>query len=204
MEMERLGYLVVITGPMFSGKTTLLIRELLTAKQVNPETRILVINHQLDQRNGGYLSPHQPAGQVDHHVVERHGITYQQARDLTSVDVEACDMVAIDEAQFFDDLVPTVHRWLQAGLTVYCAGLTLDYRNQNFGHLLELVPHADQLHTLRAVCVRCLQESRKLGFNVPHHTLSNAIYSRRLSTEDDQCLVGADKYQPVCRYHFYQ
>lgn len=199
--MERLGYLVVITGPMFSGKTTLLIRELLTAKQVNPNTRILVVNHQLDQRNGGQLSPHHP---IDLPTKGSGGISYQQVKQLSTLDTTDYDLVAVDEAQFFDDLVPSVHRWLTDGKTVYCAGLTLDYRNHNFGHLLELLPHADQLHTLRAVCVRCLQESRKLGFDVPHQTLSNAIYSKRLSDNNNQCLVGADTYQPVCRHHFYR
>ena len=196
-----MGYLVVISGPMFAGKTTLLIRELLTIRQINSSVQVLVINHTDDSRNGGHLSPH-----ITTNRLSSDDFDYIQSSELNSIDVDRYDVIAVDEAQFFDDLTQSVEKWLKADKTVYCAGLTLDYMNKPFGHLLELVPHADQLHMLKAKCVCCLEQAKKIGLNtaVFQHSLTNAIYSKRVINSNQQKVIGNDDvYQPVCRYHYY-
>lgn len=200
MSSTTLGYLVVITGPMFAGKTTLLIRELLTLRQINSSLRIMVINHEDDCRNGGHLSPHLATNRLSSDDFD-----YRRCKSLSGLDVSQYDVIGVDEAQFFDDLPQSVEQWLKVDKTVYCAGLTLDYQNRSFGHLLELIPHADQLHTLKAKCVRCLEHAKATGLNttVFQHTLTNAIYSKRVVDNEQQKVIGDNIYQPVCRYHYY-
>lgn len=197
---STLGYLVVITGPMFAGKTTTLIKELLTLKQTSPETRILVLNHVDDERNDGQLSPHLKLEQLSDNDFH-----YRRVSQLSTVNVDDYDVIAVDEAQFFDDLIESVKWWLRLDKTVFCAGLTLDYRNEPFGDLLQLIPHADKLFNLRAKCVRCLAQAKRAKLNTAavQHSFTNAIYSKRLVDVDGQKLIGDHVYQPVCRFHYY-
>lgn len=100
-------------------------------------------------------------------------------------------VIAIDEAQFFGDLVEfVVHAADVHKKTVYVAGLDGDFQRQRFGRMLDLVPHADSVTKLVSRCAFCNNA---------------ALFSLRISAEQGQDLVGGtDKYRPACRSHYIQ
>lgn len=193
----RTGYLICFIGPMFSGKSSQLLREMIKMKDINPELNICLINHAFDTRNGNKMSSHYSG-----HINVPDNITYISTNKIADLDIHQYNVIGIDECQFFSDLYGTVLRWVNAGHIVYCSGLVLDYRNCKFGQLLDLVPHADIVHKLKAKCVKCLEELKSKNIHIPYHNTPDAIYTRRILKDDNQILVGAsDEYIPVCRYH---
>lgn len=194
----KIGYLTCYTGPMFSGKTSQLFRELIKMKDINPELNILMINHSLDTRNNNQISCHQTNLKIPS------SIDYLSTNSLSEISVQKYQIIGIDECQFFSDLYEQVMKWLREGLIVYCSGLTLDFKAQKFGQLLDLIPHADVVHKLRAKCKLCLQELKGQNLHIPYHNTPDAIYTKRLSETEEQILIGAKtEYVPVCRYHMF-
>jgi thymidine kinase len=95
-------------------------------------------------------------------------------------------VVLIDEAQFFDDLVPAVSDMVLAGKKVYVAGLDGDFERKKFGAVLDLIPRCDRVTKLASLCSRCRDGTP-------------AIFSKRLTEEKCQVVVGVGNYAPVCR-----
>ena len=101
------------------------------------------------------------------------------------------NVIAVDEAQFFTGLRPFVERALSHGKHVILAGLDGDYRQQVFGEILSLIPLADNVIKLSALCMVC-----KDGTEGP--------FSKRLTSDTCQeCVGGASEYAAVCRKHLY-
>lgn len=173
--------LEIIMGGMFSGKTSELIRRLKRHGVIGDS--VLVINSQKDVRNESeVLQTHDKStfkciklGVLSR--VHEMGI-YRQA-----------NVVAIDETQFFDGLRPFVERALKDNKHVILAGLDGDFRQQVFGELLELIPLADDVTKLKALCMECLDGT--LG-----------PFTKRTVVNANQELVGdSDVYRAVCRMH---
>lgn len=197
---SKISYLICYTGPMFSGKTSQLLRELIKMKDINPELNILLVNHSLDNRNNGQLSSHHSL-----QLKVPDTINYNTIDKLSDLNVDNYQVIGIDEAQFFPDLYSSVISWLVKGLIVYCSGLTLDYKAQKFGQLLDLIPHADIHHKLKAKCRLCLDELKNKDIHIPYHNTPDAIYTKRLTSNEQQILIGAKlDYIPVCRYHMFK
>ena len=99
------------------------------------------------------------------------------------------NVIAIDEAQFFSDLMEFCTRAAdEDGKEIIVAGLDGDFRRRKFGQVLDLVPHADDVTKLTARCARCA---------------APGLFSLRISAEEDTTLIGGkDKYLPVCRKHY--
>ncbi len=140
---EGLGRLHVIAGCMSSGKTGELIR-LLSRHGVIGDT-IVIFKHEVDSRDGEKAR-------------SRLG-TEMEARVVpgpAEIDGEGCDVVAIEEAQFFGDgLVPVVERLLAEGRQVYVTGLNQDFRGEPFGVMPTIMSLADELSFLTAICQKC-------------------------------------------------
>ena len=100
-------------------------------------------------------------------------------------------VIAIDEAQFFDDLEDFCTRAADVdGKEIIVAGLDGDFKRRKFGQVLDLVPHADDVTKLTARCAKC---------SAP------GLFSLRISAEKDTTLIGGkDKYLPVCRRHYFE
>lgn len=98
-------------------------------------------------------------------------------------------VIAIDEAQFFDDLEEFCTRAADVdGKEIIVAGLDGDFMRRKFGQVLDLVPHADDVTKLTARCAKCA---------------APGLFSLRISAEKDTTLIGGkDKYLPVCRRHY--
>ncbi len=171
------GWLEVICGPMFSGKTEELIRRLRRAEIAKQKVRVFkpVIDDRYSIR------------EVVSHSAQRTGAApVRWARELLErVDAET-DVVGIDEAQFFDqELVAVVDRLATEGRRVLIAGLDTDYRSEPFEPMPTLMARAEYVTKLLAICVRC--------GNPANRTLRVAGGAARVE-------VGAsDRYEAVCR-----
>ena len=141
------GTLTVITGPMFSNKSGELLR-LATVHRIAGR-RVGLFKHSLDDRYDGAAT------------ISTHGGQSAAAEPVaTSGEVElmagGCDVVAIDEAQFFDaELAVVCSRLVADGRAVLVAGLDRNFKGEPFGPMPDLLAHADNVMKLRAVCMRC-------------------------------------------------
>ena len=178
------NYLHLIIGPMFAGKSTELIRIASRFKLLNKN--IVVVNHRSDIRYGK-----QPA------IRTHDGKVFEPAfylEDLDEIyDIKGFgdfDIIFIDELQFFKDGYKVIVDLLDMGKTVIVSSLIGDYKKDIFGDMVKLIPHAEKITKLNALCSVC-----KDG--------TEAYFSKRIISEDKQTLVGgSDLYIPVCRRHY--
>jgi thymidine kinase len=171
------GYLEVILGPMFSGKTTYLIHKYneLLGQNVN----IAVINFADDKRyHESMLSSHDK-------MMIPCIFTRKLSDILYSNEIEKADAVLINEGQFFEDLVECVIYIVeQINKKVYVCGLDGDFQRQKFGNILDLVPICDNVIKLKSKCEYCRKP---------------ASFSHRITSETNQISIGSRNYVPLCR-----
>ena len=176
----RRGWIEVICGSMFSGKTEELIRRLKRVRIANLKTEIFkpAIDLRFDEIK---IVSH------DTNVIPSTPIDNSQKILLLANDA---DVIGVDEAQFFDDQLPAVCDELaRRGIRVIVAGLDMDYLCKPFGPMPQILAKADFVTKLHAICVQC-------------GNLAN--YSYRKIPNEDQVMLGAtDVYEPRCRicYH---
>ena len=177
---ERRGWIEVICGSMFSGKTEELIRRLKRAKIAHLKVEIFkpAIDTRYDDNN---VVSH------DSNLIHSTPIDNSQTILLMANDV---DIVGIDEAQFFDDEIMNVCQALALrGIRVIVAGLDMDYLGKPFGQMPKLLAIADFITKLHAICVVC-------------GNIANNSY--RKNPHGSKVLLGElDLYEPRCRkcYH---
>lgn len=175
-QIQRKGWIEVITGCMFSGKTEELIRRLKRARIAKQEVEIF-----------------KPALDIRYDVIN---IVSHDANTIQSTPVPASsnimllghdtDVIGIDEAQFFDDQLPFVCQTLaNQGTRVIVAGLDMDYLGQPFGPIPHLLAIADQVTKVQAVCMHCGDL---------------ATHSHRIVNNDSVIHLGEkESYIPLCR-----
>ncbi|MBC6992458.1 thymidine kinase [Hymenobacter sp. BT491] len=178
-EVPRRGWIEVVCGSMFSGKTEELIRRLNRAKIARQQVEIF-----------------KPALDTRYH---EHDVVSHNANSIRSTPValpqemlllaSGCDVVGVDEAQFFDEsLVDVCVQLANRGTRVIVAGLDMDYMGKPFGPVPALMAVAEYVTKVHAVCVRCGEI---------------ASYSFRIAASEDQILLGeTDSYEARCRYCF--
>ena len=171
------GWIEVIAGPMFSGKSEELIR--LLKRAMIARQRVQVFKPRLDNRysEGDVVSHSQM--RVPCELVER-------AEEIMSRLDPRTEVVGIDEAQFFDDELPRVCGHIaNLGKRVIAAGLDMDYRGIPFGPMPVLLAVAEKVHKIHAICTSCGAE---------------AAYTQRLIESDELVVVGASgAYEARCR-----
>ena len=142
------GWIEVVSGVMFSGKSEELLRRVRRA--VIARKRVQVFKSHLDDRYGGVfkVSSHDGKG-IDAYPVN----TSVQIAELVKRDSQ---VVAIDEAQFLDDgVVDVVNRFADEGIRVIVAGTDMDFRGEPFGPIPQLLAIAERIDKLHAICVVC-------------------------------------------------
>ncbi len=178
---ERRGWIEVICGSMFSGKTEELIRRLKRARIANLKVEIFkpAIDIRYDETK---VVSH------DSNYIHSTPVDHSNKILLLSGDV---DIVGIDEAQFFDDGIVQVCETLALkGTRVIVAGLDMDYLGKPFGQMPKLLAIADFITKLHAICVKC--------GNI-------ASISYRKTSQEGQVVIGElDVYEPRCRPCYYQ
>lgn len=177
----------LITGCMFSGKSTELIRRVNIYKSVNKN--IIVLNSSLDSRTCDAISTHDNKTIKAHKTDSLIGF-YSNYSKLNEIDV-----FAIDEAQFFQDLFDFLIMIEKNKIIVIVAGLDGDYKRQKFGQILDCIPICSSVTKLTALCQHTTSDSCKCA--------NKALFSKRIHNDVSQVCIGAgDKYIPVCREHY--
>jgi thymidine kinase len=194
------GYLEIILGSMYSGKTTRLVEIYKQFQFCN--IPVVVINHSIDNRyDDTLLSTHDqvkiPCIQTDK-LMELWIESIDLEEEISTISnikdkfvLATSSIVLINEAQFFPDLEEFVKKLLNINKRVYICGLDGDFKRKKFGQILDLIPLCDKVTKLTSLCSLC-----KNG--------TPGIFSKRLTSELEQTVVGTDKYIPVCRYCYEQ
>lgn len=190
--------LELFIGPMKGGKSTMLIRSIVSYSDViSKNKKPLIINSILDTRNQ-LLSSHSSIFSLPDCC------DIIKASTLSEVNVDDYDVIGIDESQFFSDLTEKVEEWLSKGKHLFCSGLNGNCKMQKFGKILDLIPLADNVTFVKAKCEICVEKFREENQREPLPTeVKNfeASFSARITKEDSEICVDA-KYASVCRKHF--
>ena len=173
--------LELIIGPMFSGKTSELIK--IYQEKFSEKEKVMAINYDKDIR-------YEINKIVSH---DGRSIPSINLNTLYEIDINFAEKnlfvesnwIFINEAQFFKDLKPWVLNNLQTtNKNFVLCGLDSDFKREKFGELLDLIPHADKLTKLYGTCRYC-------------NNLS--LYTHRISDEKEQEVIGNVNYVPTCR-----
>ncbi|MFN4255399.1 MAG: thymidine kinase [Saprospiraceae bacterium] len=177
---QRNGWIEVVCGCMFSGKTEELIRRLKRAKIA--AQKVEVFKPRVDTR-------YDETAVVSHDTNSLLAQPVDHSSKILTISTETT-VVGVDEAQFFDtDLVETCQQLALGGVRVIVAGLDMDYRGKPFGPMPGLLAVAEYVTKVHAICVHC-------G--------NLATHSYRLAQGDEVILLGEkEQYEPRCRncYH---
>ena len=180
-QKEQFGWIEVVCGSMFSGKTEELIRRLKRAKFARQKVEIFkpVIDVRYDEDKV-----------VSHDANEIPSTPVPAAANIPIL-ADGCDVVGIDEAQFFDDeIVRVCNDLANKGVRVIVAGLDMDFKGNPFGPMPALMATAEYVTKVHAVCTR---------------TGNLAQYSYRKSKSDALVLLGeVDEYEPLSRAAYYK
>ncbi len=176
---KKAGWIEVICGSMFSGKTEELIRRLKRVQFANQKVEIF--KPMLDIR---YSQDHVISH--DSNSIRSTPVELSTSILLYATDVE---VVGIDEAQFFDaGIVDVCQRLAANGVRVIVAGLDMDYLGNPFGQMPNLMAVAEHVTKVHAICVKC--------GNIAQH-------SHRLTKSDKLVVLGEkESYEPICRHCF--
>ena len=178
---EQFGWIEVICGSMFSGKTEELIRRLKRAQFARQKVEIF--KPTIDVRYTEDMV-------VSHDANEIRSTPVPAAANIPIL-ADGCDVVGIDEAQFFDDeIVRVCNDLANKGVRVIVAGLDMDFKGNPFGPMPNLMATAEYVTKVHAVCTR---------------TGNLAQYSYRKSKNDNLVLLGeVDEYEPLSRAAYYK
>lgn len=179
------GYLHLIMGPMYSGKSTNLISKYNELKDLYKE-KVVVITHEIENRYSlEKLSTHERI-EIDCKKVADIQSIVNSCSSTTDNDMKLANCILVDEVQFFPDLHRILDLVEEHSKTVYVYGLDGDFKRNKFGNILDLIPFCDTVTKLRGNCEYCEKKS---------------LFSwRNTSDKDTQVVVGAaDKYVPLCR-----
>lgn len=173
------GYLQILIGPMYAGKTTNLINQYKLFLKQNKKT--IILTHSIDIRYSvENLSSH------DKDMIKC--LKYDSISDFINNNIENIkhsECILIDEAQFFPDLMNILSIVEEYKKIVFVYGLDGDFKRNKFGNILDLIPYCDTITKLHAKCNVCND---------------CALFSHRKLKNDDQVLVGSnDAYESLCR-----
>ena len=189
------GYLELIIGPMYSGKTSSLLE--LYRQFTFRGIKTLVVNYSEDTRySETELSTHDkimiPCKQANDLFDDICSFDNQDENKINKFkDFYNSSVILINEGQFFSDIEDWVKCAVEKyGKRVYVCGLDSDFNREPFGTLLKLVPLCDKITKLQSHCSHC--------------KIKPAIFSHRLTNEKQQKIIGSDSYVPLCRACYLQ
>ena len=183
-ESWKKGWIEVITGPMFAGKSEELIRRIKRLEYAHKKT--LVFKPKIDNRYSENKI-------VSHSKIKTRSINIETAQDILKyVDCDT-EAVVIDEVQFLDhEIVHVVEDLANRGIRVIVAGLDRDFRGEPFQNMPELLALAEDVTKLTAICMRC---------GAPATRTQRLVNGEPASYDDPIIIVGAsESYEPRCRH----
>jgi len=175
------GKLELIIGPMFSGKSTEIIRRIRLLKIINK--KIIVIKPNIDNR-------YHQTKITSHNFESADCIVLSSLGDL-NIDITNYDTIIIDEAQFFNDLKSVVINWIENyNIDVIITGLDGDFEKNPIGQILELIPHAEKCRKINSLCNLC------------NDGTEGCFSFRKVESKNKILVGGVESYIPVCRRHY--
>lgn len=179
------GYLKMIIGPMFSGKSTEIIRQIRLLRCISK--KLLIIKPIIDIRyDNNKIVSHNYEGESCISIK-----TLKEIEESKEIILQTYDTIIIDEAQFFSDLKECVIKWVdKIGLNVILSGLDGDFSRNPIGNILELIPYSDECIKYNSLCNLC-----KDGTNAP-------FTFRKVKSNDSILIGGSESYIPLCRKHY--
>ncbi|ANU18060.1 thymidine kinase [Planococcus maritimus] len=183
--MKQTGWVELICGSMFSGKSEELIRRIRRAQFA--KQKIAVFKPKLDNR-------YSEEAVVSHNGTTVIALPIGHSGEMKEYINDEFDIIAIDEAQFFDmEIIDHVQQLADHGFRVIVAGLDQDFRGVPFGPMPSLLSIAEQVTKLQAVCTVC---------GSPASRTQRLIDGKPAGSDDPIILVGASEaYEPRCRHH---
>ncbi|KHO61455.1 thymidine kinase [Thermoanaerobacter sp. YS13] len=177
------GFIEVIVGPMFSGKSEELIRRIKRAQIA--KQKVQVFKPAIDDR-------YSIDKVVSHNGTNINAISIVKASEIIEFLEEDTEVIAIDEIQFFDhSIVDVVREIADLGKRVICAGLDMDFRGEPFGPTPDIMAIAESVDKLTAICVKC---------GNPATRTQRLINGKPAKYDDPIILVGAQEtYEARCR-----
>lgn len=182
--VNKSGWIEVICGPMFAGKSEELIRRLKRLEYAKKRT--IVFKPALDNRYS--------ENEVVSHIKRKYqAIPIKKAQDIWAHINSDIYAVAIDEVQFFDEeILQIVEKLANLGKRVILAGLDQDFKGQSFPIMAQLMAMAEYVDKLTAICVVCGAPATK----------SQRIVNGEIASEDDPIIIvgASESYEPRCRH----
>lgn len=173
------GEVQVIFGPMFSGKSTELIRRI--RRYTIAENKCIVLKHAIDVRQG------RTSGK---NIVTHDGICWsaKSCSEIVPEELETFDVIGIDEGQFFEHIVSACETLANSGKIVIVAALDGNFQRRPFTSTIDLVSIAETVVKLSAICIVCKKD---------------ASFTKRITDETEEIVVGgSEKYAAACRKCF--
>jgi thymidine kinase len=182
--ITKLGWIEVVTGPMFAGKSEELIRRIKRLEYA--KKKVLVFRPRIDNR-------YSLDEVVSHSNSRRKSILIDNAKDILSHIKEDTYAVVVDEIQFLDkEIIPISEHLANRGVRVILGGLDTDFRGETFMITSDLMARAEYVTKLTAICVRCgspATKTQRIVNGKPAHYLDPIV------------VVGASEaYEPRCRH----
>ena len=176
---NRKGWIEVVCGSMFSGKTEELIRRLRRAQFANQKVQIF--KPKVDSR-------YHQNNVVSHNKTTISSIAVDSSADILKLSKDI-DVIGVDEAQFFDkELTAVCVQLANSGIRVIVAGLDMDFKGNPFGEIPNLLAVAEFVSKVHAICLGCGDLAQ---------------FSHRIAKEDNLVLLGeTQEYEPLCRKCF--
>lgn len=175
---SKSGYLELILGPMFSGKTSELLKIYNRYKVIGK--KILVVNYKEDMRYSN-------TGLYTHDQICIPCKFVEKLSEISEEEFKESEIILINEGQFFQDIV----EWVKEAVDiyskyVYICGLDSDFSRRKFGYLIDMIPYCDKVKKLSAICINCNEDG---------------IFTHRMSNEKEQKLIGgSSSYISLCRH----
>ncbi|APH17028.1 thymidine kinase [Clostridium sporogenes] len=177
------GWIEVVAGPMYSGKTEELIRRIRRAEIA--KQKVQVFKPEIDNR-------YSKQDVVSHAGDKIQSVPVKSSKEILEKLLDDTDVIGIDEAQFFDDyLVEIVSKIANNNRRVICAGLDMDFKGEPFGPMPKLMAIAEFVDKIQAVCMVC---------NNPATRTQRLINGKPAKKSDPVVLIGAqESYEARCR-----
>ena len=194
--MSSAGFLSMDIGPMFSGKTTNMISNVVTHYDTNKSLRYLIITSVKDVRSSS-VSPSTHSSQG---INIPEDIDVKSTLFLSNIDVSSYDVIGIDEGNMYPDVIESVKNMVNSGKDVFISALDgssdqKPFNNDGMYDVLPLIPFADDLQYHKAICKDCIG----MRYQKPYR---NASFSRCNIRKDSEILVGGSEiYSACCRKH---
>lgn len=187
------GSIVLVCGPMFSGKSTEMIR--LVQRHHLCKLKCVYIKHQSDNRyeqnnDDGQQNKSPLSTQITTH--DGNSVPALKCEKLFDLETQCLDsdVVGIDEGQFFDDLLPFCTKMRNLGKKIIVSALSGNFERKMFTPIVELIPHSDRVQFFQAICLNCGSEAAYNRFKKNVKSNSDSSF--------EPIIGGAEMFESVC------